>query len=637
MPLQEGDTLHGRWRVLDRLEGTDEFLRHALEDLAAEETASPETEAHGAAPDTSHIDEAMELLQPTSTALLRPGALEGLEMVATPDPRHPAWLKRMVLPLGDSRVILQPRCAGPLEEDRQLSCQQARSLLHWLAPAILAGRPSHNGNLRPQDIFLDMDGIPRLAPSGIPAPDRLLASSRYMAPESRRGAPAAPAGGLYGLGVLLYRGLSGAWPAPARAPGDPTNPSTDSPTIIPLSTLAPGIPPDLADAVHSLLSNDPQLRIAAVQDLAPCVSTPPSLPLPAVGPTHAAPPSAVPTAGPSSTGRFTLDADARSANQGARRLLAAMADLDPEVVEKAAETGQPVALPGRRSRGEARELAESLKDLGLPTRISTGPGSSRTLLWSGGLLFIVLALFTMSGSPSLALGLAILGLLTSLIAVISPPMALRDGKPPPRHRDPQVHRLQERIEILLRNLVHFNLPATAASDLLEDLMALEQQLRTLGKQLLHAEKELRTFNPNRIRDKLEKARRQGQGQGVLDAESQLALMDTLLEQRRDIRQQLRDMSSALASLESTLVSWPGASSSGTALPAGSPMAGPSSPEAHTLRNIYRHAELVRATRNEMDLENTGLATTSQERSGETGSDPGGPGRRKTGRPAKEHV
>jgi serine/threonine protein kinase len=131
-------------------------------------------------------------------------------------------------------------------------------------------------DVSPHNILIRrLDGTAKLADFGLASDVLELPPGRvadvagtpgYIAPEVLRGARPSPRSDLYALGVVAYRLLAG--PSQAR-PGDldATSPlATAAPRVAPLAEVRPGLPPELSDAVHQALSDEPDERQDSLEE-----------------------------------------------------------------------------------------------------------------------------------------------------------------------------------------------------------------------------------------------------------------------------------------------------------------------------------------------------------------------------------
>ena len=88
----------------------------------------------------------------------------------------------------------------------------------------------------------------------------------YMAPEVLAGGPASPGSDIYGLGVLLYRLLTGTFPVTAPDLASLRQSHADN-RGVPLVEARPGVPPEVAAVVSRAAHPDPARRFASATEL----------------------------------------------------------------------------------------------------------------------------------------------------------------------------------------------------------------------------------------------------------------------------------------------------------------------------------------------------------------------------------
>ncbi|GEM_PF-6185233 len=124
-----------------------------------------------------------------------------------------------ILHIRDDGVIVRAVPAGTLADlGRPLRGHEALALAGWLGPVVMLAAPLLGGQLHADDVALDAENIPRLAPRG--APGLEAASGASVAPEIRGGRAPDTRTALYGLGALLYELLVGE--SPGRNPTPPS-------------------------------------------------------------------------------------------------------------------------------------------------------------------------------------------------------------------------------------------------------------------------------------------------------------------------------------------------------------------------------------------------------------------------------
>ena len=156
---------------------------------------------------------------------------------------------------------------GPLDPD------EARTLLAGICDALdYAHRHGVvHRDLKPDNILIDAEsGTPMLTDFGIAkatfadaqltTAGQLIGTPHYMSPEQASGRSDVGArSDLYSLGVVAYELLSGRRPFDAENPMEALTQRLTSPPK-PLASVAPGVPPDLAQAIDRCLERDPAKR-----------------------------------------------------------------------------------------------------------------------------------------------------------------------------------------------------------------------------------------------------------------------------------------------------------------------------------------------------------------------------------------
>ncbi len=461
---RRGDRIGARWRLGDELPGTDELRRYRLRDL--------------------ETGDSMELWEPRASVRLRPGVDEALRAATRSSPTADAALARIPISTDQGTVLITRSTAGSLaERDLLLGPDQAIQLARWLSPAILDPRSSTGGRLRPDDIVLDEDGVPHLLSLGLPPAEAVLEVPHHTAPEVLRGAAGDAASGLYGLGVVLFEGLTGAKPVPARNLQDLLE---RRPEAMRPSTLRPDLPPAVDILVQGLLSEDPGRRVAAVRDLGAWSGEPPTLDLAPAGapdrPSLPAAPSTVTTrAMTARPGHHLVVARVRDLSPSATYLVAALAGLDEATIERAAGRRQGVVVAGLASGEEAEALARRLGAHGIKARVRGTTSTGRGALGLAALLAILIAGASLLISPVVSLVAAVMGFTLALLAWSRAPRSLRRGPGPARNALPEVAHLQQRVDRLAVRLVGLELPEPVARDVRDDLLHIHRRVAELAR------------------------------------------------------------------------------------------------------------------------------------------------------------
>ncbi len=443
----------------------------------------------------------MELWEPRASVKLRPGAREAILSASQASPTTAAAMSRLLLPTEQGTVcITQPTGGSLADRELRLTADQAVALARWLAPAILDPRSTLAGRLRPQDIVLDHQGVPKLLSLGLPPAEAVLEVPHYSAPEALRGRPAKQASALYGLGVILFRALTGAWPVPAKNLQELL---TKRPPAIRPSAYRPDLSPEVDVLVQGLLSNDPTLRVETVRDLGPW--TGPSLQLdlapaaspeaPPVRPTTTAlvaQPSAVSPA--ERPGNNRVIAKVRDLSPSARYLVSVLSGIQESQLERAANRRQGVVVTALASPEAARALADRLAGHGVKAQVATSLRTGRGALGLLGFLTILTAGLSLVFSPIAALAFAAVGFVLAFLAFTRPPKALERGSGLRRDSRADVAALQKHVDRLAVRLVGLELPEPVARDLRDDLHRLHQRIDELARSRVELTRSLRAID-----------------------------------------------------------------------------------------------------------------------------------------------
>ncbi len=145
-PLQPGSRLAGRYRVGEALEAPADLARHAVADEQAPEAA-------------------LEVVTPQAHARMRPGAREAFLAAQVPPPRGLCTVA--VVDDGAFPVRVRQRASALVNEAvlGGLSSEEGARLHAWLGS---------DASLEAEDLVIDLDGAPRLAPRGLVHGQRLV-------------------------------------------------------------------------------------------------------------------------------------------------------------------------------------------------------------------------------------------------------------------------------------------------------------------------------------------------------------------------------------------------------------------------------------------------------------------------------
>jgi hypothetical protein len=329
--MREGELVAGRWTLVRPLPSETELQRW---------------EAHA-------VDgAAVEVVGPSPHAALRPGVTTEFALFAPPD--EPAVLPVLATDtLGSTPVRVHPPTRGTLSGVR-LSPADAVAIAGWLGPAILASGGAAHGELLPEDVAIDGNGVPRLAIVGFPRARSVARTAWARAPEG----PSGPRSDLWGLGAMLVAAVTG------REPERGSDPRAA------LSAVADE---DARAVFSALLAPDPMDRVVPTPPPHPPVVAVPALVAPErpVGTVAAPAPAtaiAVTTTQPEVFPRWAVLVPLERLNAAALETVAARAGSDPDAVRRAARRGEPWVVYGVDFEDDAQRLVKRLGAAGLPAR-----------------------------------------------------------------------------------------------------------------------------------------------------------------------------------------------------------------------------------------------------------------------------
>ena len=171
--------------------------------------------------------------------------------------------------------LQQRLLAGPVEP------REAATIVEQVAQAVEYAHQQGviHRDLKPGNILLDSDGHPRVTDfglakrntvdSGLTLSGQVLGTPAYMPPEQARGQHerVGPRSDVYGLGAVLYAGLTGRPPFQAASFADTLRQVIEKDPAAPRA-LNPSIPVDLESITLKCLEKDLERRYASAADLA---------------------------------------------------------------------------------------------------------------------------------------------------------------------------------------------------------------------------------------------------------------------------------------------------------------------------------------------------------------------------------
>jgi hypothetical protein len=449
--MRTGTRVAGRWIVESELPSAGDLRRFRVRDGEA----------------------VAEAVAPAAHVLFRPGVREAFPRLTLPD--APAALPVLATDVVDGLPVrVRPATRGTLENAR-LSPAEAVALAGWLAPTILAAGGVGGGELGDDDLVADETGTVRLAPSGVPRAESVARVPHHRAPEGTATAEA----DLYGLGVTLYRSVTGDWP---RA------------DVGPPPASAHGVSAEADALLAGLLAKDPDARRRAVAGLP---EAPVTLPETAIPPALAAPMSVAP-AGASTAIRVTAPPPTtlttaggpilpwavlvplRGLSAAAVRVIASRAAADPEAVRRAAGKGATWCIDTAETEAEANRILKRLEAAGVKGGHIAVTKAPRVIQY--GLLAVVSVivgavsglLLPFGGIAAILLYMAAVNL-KGMFSVAEVRLHVQD-----RARAALPDTAPEaRVRALRRRVAAAELPEIVLSDLRSEVARLEERLDTL--------------------------------------------------------------------------------------------------------------------------------------------------------------
>ena len=247
----------GRYRVTGTLgAGAMGEVFSAIDDVLGREVAVKTLKGHRNALAARMIDDRFRMEARAIAALAHPGVVQVFDIDLEADPPY----------------LVMERVAGPSLKDRlakgPLSVHEIRVLGIQIARALAAAheRKIIHRDVKPANILAAGDGAWKLADFGVAhVPDssltmtgQFVGSPAYAAPEALVRGQSDSEGDVYGLGATLYQAASGRWP---RLDGSPS--ASLIPPVPPLATIAPAMPPELAEIIDRAVALDPGTRPSA--------------------------------------------------------------------------------------------------------------------------------------------------------------------------------------------------------------------------------------------------------------------------------------------------------------------------------------------------------------------------------------
>ncbi len=366
-----------------------------------------EVERH-VARDTITGDE-VELIRPSALAALRPNARERFReawRTEAQGPLPPARLPALAVGEVEGRpAAIRPRVSSAWTAQVRLAEADLPAIVGWLMPALLVAPPP-DGLLTPEDVVIDPNGRPWLAPTGVVPKFSLQQPPVYDAPEPTE---LASDRARYGLGVLMYRSVVGSLPFDGTADRERLRDNQRHPHA-PRAT-APHLSEKTAQLLATLVDPRAEVRatVAIPPPLAPPVVTLPSAaPRPPVSGDLPRTESLRPSAGArrdQPLPPYVVVLDNTKVSDGGRTRLAALLDLPADAFRLPPSASPEVLVMGATTETEGLARLQELSPAGAPLQLvsTEAPPLARQAMLGGGVAALVLG-------PLLALFIGMLAL-----------------------------------------------------------------------------------------------------------------------------------------------------------------------------------------------------------------------------------
>jgi eukaryotic-like serine/threonine-protein kinase len=183
-------------------------------------------------------------------------------------PAGPGWPPYLVLEFVDGPSLADILVVEPVVPEFALDVvAQAAEGLYAAHRAGLVHR-----DVKPGNLLISSEGVVKVTDFGIAhaagqapvtAPNLIMGTTQYMAPERIAGGQGTPASDVYALGIVLHECLTGEPPYE----GGPAEVMAAH-LYMPLPPLPAGVPPEVQDLVDRLTAKDPAQRVSDARELA---------------------------------------------------------------------------------------------------------------------------------------------------------------------------------------------------------------------------------------------------------------------------------------------------------------------------------------------------------------------------------